>query len=84
MGGELFEERARGTSWRPARGTVSSDSSWKEGGEITLGRRLLRTGAGSRAGPASRAGGPTRCALRRVGPAGSEMVTFLNAGSGYF
>lgn len=54
-----------GTSWRPARGTVSSDSSWKEGGgEIRLGRRRLRTGAGNRASLASRAGlvGPLRSA----------------------
>lgn len=50
------------TWWRPARGTVSSDSSWKAGGrEIRLGRRLLRTGAGSPAGlglrPAALLGG---------------------------
>lgn len=86
MGGKLFEEyRARRTSWRPARATVSSDSSWKEGGgEIRLGRRLLRTGAGNRASLASRAGRSARCAPPRVGPAGSEMVTFFPAGSGYF
>lgn len=68
----------RGTSWRPARGRVCSDSSWKAGGsEIRPGRRLLRTGAGCGAGRGSQAGLPARSAARRVGPAGSEMVTFL-------
>lgn len=80
VGGELFEEyRARRTSWRPARGTARSDSSWKEGGgEMRWGGRLLRPGAGSRAGLAARASGAGGGgAPPGVGAAGS------GTGSGY-
>ena len=69
----------RGTLWRPARRTVSSDSSWKAGGGgIRPGRLLLRTGAGSGVGRGSPARRPARSAARRVGPSGSEMVTFFS------
>ena len=72
----------RGTLWRPARRTVSSDSSWKAGGGgIRPGRRTEsgeRTGAGSGVGRGSPARRPARSAARRVGPSGSEMVTFFS------
>lgn len=73
VGGRLFQERrARGTSWTPARARAAVTVPGKQAAARSGPGRLLRPGAGPRAGP---------------GSAGSETVTFsalFPAGSGYF